>query len=151
MYLGKAGQKRHSAHLGLNGGFNFVTSCEEVNFRVPSPFQQLPWGRRQHQSRAGVGRSCVTWINRDREAGPAEPPPTQALSGQPPWASQDHPPDSTWQPPAWAMLNRAPRPGHSQLVTTILTHASQRQDFRLLVGVDDPRISSASALCWEAG
>ena len=46
MYLGKAGQKSHSAHLGLNCGFNFITSYEEVNFRVPSPFQQLPWGEK---------------------------------------------------------------------------------------------------------
>lgn len=62
MYLGKAGQKSHSAHLGLNGGFNFITSCE-VNFRVPrvtySPFQQLPRGRKQRHSRAGVGRSYM--------------------------------------------------------------------------------------------
>lgn len=35
MCWGKAGQKSYSAHLGQNGGFNFITSCDEVNFRVP--------------------------------------------------------------------------------------------------------------------
>lgn len=91
------------------------------------------------------------WMNLDTDAHPAGPPTNRALVAGSPRLHDHQSPDSTWQTPVCAELNRATRPEHSQLVTTVLTHVSQRQDFRLFVGVDYPRISSASDFGWEAG
>lgn len=63
MCWGKAGQKSYSAHLGQNGSFNFTTSCDEVNFRVPwviVSFNSCHGGRNSFSQVLGLGG--VMWL-----------------------------------------------------------------------------------------
>lgn len=68
MYLGKAGQKSYSAHLGQNGGFNFITSCDEVNFRVPCATVRL------NSCHGGEGTVSVKGWGWEELRGPEESP-----------------------------------------------------------------------------
>lgn len=89
--------------------------------------------------------------NWDEEVGPAGTPHKSGTEQLGPLGFVTTSPTSPWQTPAHVALHGAPRLEHSQLATTVLTHVSQRQDFRLFVGVDYPRISSALAFNWEVG
>lgn len=107
-------------------------------------------GRKQHRSRAGLGKRYVAQRNFGKKAGPAGPP-DQTLSGQGPpllLSPPPPPPQPENHQSLWHLANTSlPRAEQSiKARTTILTHLSQRKDFRLFVGMGHPRNSSPSAL-----